>query len=562
MSRFARVGHIVLFTLLTVSAYGLSDRAVLDAMSTELNRSLETLSKQEHPLYYLSYEITETHERSMSAERGSIQAINANTASLLDMDLRIGNAKFDNTHVLASDSVGPSVRSMSFAIPTGDAKALQQELWYATDRLYKTEAQKYENLQNALLLESTQNDTESDFSSNSPQASIERDLKLKWNENKWRGILTDVSAIFKDQPARIYAGTATLAGRVVNTFYVNSEGSSIKQSHSLYTLSMRISGQNGDGERMNRSIQFSAHTLANLPTKKQLTESAAQLKEELLALLTAPLVDPYTGPAILSGRASGVFFHEILGHRLEGHRLKLKRDAQTFKEKINQQILPTTFNVYFDPTLTELEGIDLIGTYRYDNEGVKARRVSIIENGVLKRFLMSRSPLAEFPNSNGHGRKQTGFKSVSRQSNMIIDVRDRVSMDRLKEMLLEEVRVQGKDFGLLFDDIQGGYTFTGRSRPNAFNVTPTIVYKIHPDGSEELVRGVDLIGTPLTAFSRIVAASQEIDVFNGWCGAESGNVPVAAVSPAILVRQVEVQKKAVNEGRLPLLAPPQHTLSF
>ena len=121
---------------------------------------------------------------------------------------------------------------------------------------------------------------------------------------------------------------------------------------------------------------------------------------------------------------------------------------------------------------------------------------------------------------------------------------------------------QGKDFGLLFEDIDGGFTFTGRSMPNAFNVNPTVVYKIHLDGREELVRGADLIGTPLTAFSRIVAASEENGVFNGWCGAESGSVPVSAVAPAILVMQVEVQKKPSSEGRLPILPAPLSATSF
>ena len=368
--------------------------------------------------------------------------------------------------------------------------------------------------------------------------------------------------MFKGDPAKIYYGNANLGATLTNTYFVNSEGSAIKQSQVLYNLSLTVAGQNDKGELIQRSAWFAARSAAGLPSQKELIASATEIKTQLLALLDAPMADPFTGPAILSGKANGVFFHEILGHRLEGHRLRQKSDAQTFKEKINQQILPTSFSVHFDPTIHSFGNVELVGGYQFDNEGVKGQRVTVIENGILKRFLMSRTPLAEFPHSNGHGRKQVGFKAISRQSNLIVEVSETVPLARLKEMLLEEVEKQNKEYGLLVDDIQGGFTFTGRSMPNAFNVTPTIVYKIYPDGTEELVRGVDLIGTPLDAFSRIVAASNETDVFNGFCGAESGSIPVSAVAPAILVRQVETQKKAINETRLPILPPPVSSKTY
>ena len=190
-----------------------------------------------------------------------------------------------------------------------------------------------------------------------------------------------------------------------------------------------------------------------------------------------------------------------------------------------------------------------MGAYHFDNEGVRARRVTVVENGVFKNFLMSRSPIEGFPHSNGHGRRQQGFPAVARQSNLIVEVSPPVTRAALKKMLLEQVKKENKPFGLFFDDIQGGFTITQRTIPNAFNVLPIMVYRIYPDGREELVRGVDLIGTPLIAFSRIVAADDQVDVFNGICGAESGSVPVAAASPDILVSQIEVQKKKKSQER-------------
>jgi len=278
--------------------------------------------------------------------------------------------------------------------------------------------------------------------------------------------------------------------------------------------------------------------------------------ETLLALVKAPVADPYTGPAILSGRSGAVFFHEIFGHRIEGQRQKNEDEAQTFKKKVNQSVLPEFLSVYSDPTVKTLAGTDLVGYYPYDDEGVKARRVTVVDKGILRNFLMSRTPIEGFDRSNGHGRRQQGFHVVARQSNLIVESTKQVSHTELKRLLIEQVKAADKPYGLFFDDIEGGFTFTQRMLPNAFNVLPTIVYRIYPDGKEELVRGVDLIGTPLIAFSKIVAADDQTAVFNGVCGAESGWVPVSATSPGLLISQIEVQRKEKSQERLPFLPSP------
>jgi predicted Zn-dependent protease len=293
-----------------------------------------------------------------------------------------------------------------------------------------------------------------------------------------------------------------------------------------------------------------------MPDDAKVLAVVEQMIRDLEALRNAPVVDPFAGPAILSGRASGVFFHEVFGHRIEGHRQKVADEGQTFRKKINENVLPEDFSVYFDPTQTRLGSTDLVGTFEYDDQGVKARRVVAVDRGVFKSFLMSRSPIEGFLRSNGHGRGQPGFAPVARQSILIVDVANPVSTAELKKMLVDEVKRQNKPFGLWFDDIQGGFTLTGRTIPNAFNVLPVMVYRLYPDGREELVRGVDLIGTPLAAFSKLVAGDNQLKVFNGICGAESGGVPVSAVSPSVLVSQIEVQKKEKSQERLPILEAP------
>jgi predicted Zn-dependent protease len=305
---------------------------------------------------------------------------------------------------------------------------------------------------------------------------------------------------------------------------------------------------------------FDGYSLDRLPNDEKVRQTIEIMVKDLKALRTAPVIEPYTGPAILSGRASGVFFHEIFGHRIEGHRQKNENEGQTFTKKVNQQILPDFISVIDDPTADRIGDIDLNGHYAFDDDGVPAQKVSVVDKGILKNFLMSRSPVSGFENSNGHGRKAPGYRTVGRQGNLIVQATNTISDARMRAQLIEEAKKQGKTFGLLFKDISGGFTVTTRSNPQAFEVTPIMVYRIYVDGRpDELVRGVDLIGTPLTSFSKIVAAGDTPEVFNGFCGAESGYVPVAAVSPAILTTQIEVQKRAKASDRPPILPPPAGT---
>jgi predicted Zn-dependent protease len=302
---------------------------------------------------------------------------------------------------------------------------------------------------------------------------------------------------------------------------------------------------------------FTAWSAKKLPKEDVLKTAVDKVAKDVLALRGAPIVEPFVGPAILSGRAAGVFFHEIFGHRVEGHRLKDESDGQTFAKMVGTRVLPEFLSVTFDPTRKQAAGEDLNGWYQFDDEGVKARRTSVVESGILKTFLMSRTPIPNIPSSNGHGRRQAGAEVVSRQSNLMVESSRTVPEAKLKELLIEQMKKQNKPYGYYFQEITGGFTNTARRGIQAFKVIPLVVYRVHPDGREELVRGADIVGTPLASFAKIVAAGDKLEVFNGFCGAESGSVPVSAVAPSILVSELEIQKKESSRERLPLLpAPP------
>jgi predicted Zn-dependent protease len=353
-----------------------------------------------------------------------------------------------------------------------------------------------------------------------------------------------------------------VSGQTDTRYFVNTEGTAIQHGRGFARIIISASAKATDGTDLSTGETFEAVDPAGLPKDDILLAAIDRVANDLEALLRAPEAEPFVGPAIFSGRAAGVFFHEIFGHRVEGHRQKDESEGQTFTRSVGTKVLPDFLSVVFDPTQRKVDGIDLNGWYEYDDEGIKGRPVTAVENGVLKTFLMSRSPIQGIEHSNGHGRRQPGYEIVSRQSNLIVQSSKTVPEAQLRQMLIDEVKRQKKPYGLYFRDITGGFTTTARAGLQAFKVLPVIVYRVYPDGRpDELVRGTDIVGTPLASFAKILATSDKPEVFNGYCGAESGQVPVSAVSPAILVSEIEIEKTAKSNDRPPLLPIPFDTES-
>jgi TldD protein len=528
---------------------------VLSAMKEELARSFAAFQKQPVPPYFLSYEIAETQGVSVRASFGTLVSSSQWRDRELDIDVRVGDYALDNSHPVRGSFSMPD--RQGFDVPLeDDPAAIRRVLWYQTEQRYKRALEQFTKVKTNVQVKVAEEDKAGDFSKVAAESAIEPSVPIRVDRQAWEQRLRRFTRPFASY-SDIYDADASLSVVGETRWYVNSEGAAIQTSQPVYRLFISAMSKADDGMELPRYESFASLTPDGLPDDATVLKAVQQIITDLHALQKAPIVEAYTGPALLSGRASSVFFHEIFGHRVEGHRLKQVEDAQTFKKKLNEPVLPESFSVYFDPTAKRRGTTDLVGHYRFDNEGVRGERVTAVEKGVLKNFLMSRSPVDGFPTSNGHGRRAVGYAPVARQSNLLVEVEKPLTRAALKQKLLDEMKAADKPFGLLFDDIQGGFTFTGRTIPNAFNVLPVMVYKVHPDGREELVRGVDLIGTPLSTFSRIVAADDQIEVFNGVCGAESGGVPVSAAAPAVLVSQIEVQKKTVSQERPPILMAPE-----
>jgi len=521
-------------------------------MQTELSRAVAELGKAEQPPYYLSYTVYDQDFVVLAGAYGSLLSDTTAQRRFADVTMRVGSPDLDNTHG-QSRSSGVT----SGTLPLGnDQDALARILWELSDREYKRAVPSLMNVRTNTAVRAEEEDKSPDFSKEKPESHIGDASAAPFDRSSWEGEIKRLSAAFRKYP-EVYFATVVLQVQNSNSRMVSNEGTTLVSPSSSTRLVMEAQTRADDGMDLLRVETFQAPSAKGLPAEAELNAKIEKMAADLSALRKAPVAEPYDGPALLSGRASAVFFHEVLGHRLEGHRQRDEEEGQTFTKKIGQEVLPKFLTVVDDPTIHEIAGVKLAGSYDYDNEGSPAQRVEVIQDGVLKNFLMSRMPIKNFSVSNGHGRNQPGLMPTGRQGNLLVTSTQTVPDAQMRQKLIDEVKKQGKPYGLYFDDIQGGFTITTRQLPQAFQVLPVMVYKVYADGrADELVRGVDIVGTPLAALTRILTTGDQPHVFNGVCGAESGQVPVAAVAPSMLFSEMEVQKRGHQHERPPLLPPP------
>ena len=528
---------------------------VLDALDAELERATEALASQDLPPYYIALQVIETHNLSMIGEEGGLQGYGPDRTRWVHADVRVGSPELDSTHPLRDmgwDDAPPAGTALGMGT---DPEVLRTAIWREIDARYRVAADRYQRVlsdQQLLVTEASGADLApaDPVEDLGPPATL-YDLPLQ----AWEDALRRASAVFASSDVA-HDPAVSIAATAETRWFISTDGHRLRHGSTLMRATVSADALAEDGQYLQLHRGFDAFSADGLPDAAALEEAARQLHTGLVALRLAEQQGPYRGPAILSGRAAAVFFHEIFGHRVEGSRLREIEDAQTFRHRVGEAILPAFLSVVDDPTQARAASVDLRGTYRYDDEGVPGEPVVLVRDGVLEGFLESRSPVQAL-RSNGHGRRQAANDVISRQGNLMVQASQTASDDDLRARLISEAERQGLPYGLYIDDIDGGFTFTDRSIPNAFQIDVIQARRVYVDGRpDELVRGTDLIGTPLQTFGRILLAGSTPEVFNGTCGAESGWVPVAAVSPALLVGQVETQRKLVGQDKQPLLPAP------
>jgi len=539
---------------------------LLDTMTAELNRAMSDLGKQpdksgnvkEIAPYFLSYSVADATGIAIRAQYGALVDSSDSRQRVVDVQVRVGDPKLDNTH---GQHRASAINSLQLPL-TDDREALSRSLWLATNSGYGTALDNYLRVKTEAEVRAKEEDNSGDFTKEAPQVHVGRPAPAPVvNKAVWEDRVRSLSKIFREYPD-VYQNMVMLTAQSETDYYSSSEGSRLANPHREARLVVFAVTRADDGMDLFRAQTFEAETVDGLPKQAELEAAMRDLGKSLEELRKAPVTEPFNGPVILSGRAAAVFFHEVLGHRLEGQRQRGDEEGQTFTKEVNKPVLPSFLSVSDDPTRAKFGDTWLSGTYAYDDEGEKAQRVDLIQDGVLKTFLMSRLPIASFSNSNGHGRAQTGRVPNGRQGNLIVSSTKAVPESELRKMLIEEAKKQGKAYGLYFEDISSGEALTTRNSPQAFQEVPLVVYRVYVDGRpDELVRGVSMVGTPLAAVKRIVATGDKSEVFNGICGAESGSIPVSAVAPAMLLTEMETQRQPQGTERVPILPNPSATPS-
>lgn len=551
------------FLFLGFGGMASAQEQLVDVLRDELNREYNELKQQELPPYHMNFRVIDKQVSYVEASFGAANNDFYYHQRRLVPQIRLGSWELDNFKEEQMGAMSTKNGLSTAFLPLdneGGEAAIRQAIWNETNNRYRFARDMYRQTVARQHVNAEQEDKAPCFSAAPVEKYYEQPLpesKQKLDMEFWKKRMQKVSAVFAEYP-EIIDCKAMVNYVVERRYFLNTEGTEVVQNLT-YTRAM-LNGQvkADDGMELPLSVTYFAFDPNDLPSEEKMIADARAIAKTLQALRTAPVADPFTGPALLSGAASGVFFHEIFGHRTEGQRMKSDNDGQTFKKMVGQYVLPADLQVFDDPTMQSYAGTDLNGFYKFDDQGVKAQRVNIVSDGILKDFLMTRTPIDGHPVSNGHARAEAGYDPVSRQSNLIIETKNHKTPEELRALLLEEVKKQGKEYGYFFKEVSGGLTYTAKGGNNSFFVNPLEVYRIYLDGRpDELVRGVDLIGTPLSMFSNIVYAGGESQVFTGMCGAESGQIPVTAISPTILVNKVETQRKAKSQNMLPILPKPE-----
>lgn len=527
----------------------------VETLGSEVQRTMSELADEAIPPYYVSYQVTEVKSRSVTASFGAVESAESSDRRILDLDVRVGSYQLDNTHKLRGQFWRSYRQTQPTAYPFDDRAAAEKTLWKATDAEYRGAVERYKKVRANQAIKAPESDRSADFLKGEAVEHVEPKRSLQADLTAWKKRARQLSDVFSEFEA-LENGTVRFREVVRTRYQATAEGARVRKVRHTAHVSWFGKTTADDGMHLRLYDAADAFSVEALPGDDQLESRIRGMGEKLEKLRKAPKAEPFVGPAILEGEAAGVFFHEALGHRVEGHRQVDESEGQTFREKVGEQVLPRFLDVYDDPRLSRAGGVALMGHYRIDDQAMPAGRADIVERGTFEGFLMSRTPFGDFQSSNGHGRREAGKRVVARQGNLVIHPRRTVPESDLKEKLIEEIKRQDKPYGLRFVRVQGGFTLTGRYFPQSFRVLPLLVYRVYPDGSEELIRGVTLEGTPLTVLSNIAAAGDDVDVFNGMCGAESGRVPVSSVSPSLLVERVETARGRKATDRPPILSPP------
>lgn len=507
---------------------------VLGALDGELGRAWKELGKQKTRPYFLSYAAYDEDEVAMTGENGVLAASTAQRARRLLIDVRIGDPAFDSTHPAKTERWEYRRQDSVEAPIDDDPVALRAVAWEATQDSYRRAAQRYRRLLD-MRAKGDLTPAVPDFSPAPVVVHLEPPVALEADVAGWESRVRALSARFRE--AKV-SGHVSFGAEAINRWLVNSEGTRVQTGATRFRVFIHTG---------KTSVPFTAATAAGLPSLAQLQAAVDQAIADDRALSEAPRAEAWSGPALFEGPAAAVFVHELLGHRLEAQRLRDDRPSQVLAGLMGQPIMPAFLSVYDDPTAGSL-GTRWLPGYRIDDEGVAARRVDLVKDGLLAGVLLSRMPAPGFSGSNGHAVRDTGRHPpplAARQTNLVVQPARAVTFADLRERLRAEARRQGKDHGLLVRELRGHFRGpmedSFRKEPARFGVRPLRLYRVFADGRpDELVRDASIKDPSAADLKWILAAANDYQAINFRCLGDSGSVATAAISPSLLFQRIDI----------------------
>jgi len=525
---------------------------IFKAMGDEMQRSMNRLQIDKFPRpYFINYQIRHHHRVQVMASLGALLDSIANEKRTLFVNVRVGEPVFD------SSTPESHKRGVEQFIPLDNKLlSLKHAIWRETDLRYKQAVMNLLKKQGRVF-SGVEKHEWSDFAKgNSPVVQINKVPSIAIDIQKWKNLARKVSASFQEVPELGKSRVKIIFDQTIR-YYLDTDGNKIQDVTQLYRVVMDAWMKNPSGVQLHDQEFIYFTEPKEFPSDQELMRKAKNLMKSMIALKTAPKAEPHVGPVIFSPEATAILFHEALGHRLEGDRLRKTSDGKTFLKKLGTPILPDFLSIVDDPTLQKFNNQNLIGYYQFDDEGQKGEKTILVEQGILKNFLLSRAPVLKFKKSNGHARSDGIRAPMSRMSTFIVRSDNTLSKDQLKQRLIDEIKRQNKPYGFIVNKMISGETFTEGRDIQVFKGRPLYVSKVFPeDGREEIVRGVEFLGTPLSMVNKIIVTGEDVEVVSGFCGAESGDIPVTTIAPSVLLSEVELQTSHDISLRLPILPPP------
>ena len=509
---------------------------ILQAMREELDRSKSRLHMDNVPApYYIEYRLTDVEQYQAEAAFGVLREEQRAHQRFVRVVVRVGDYKQDSYY-------GPAGTGVTTLAPIDDDPvALRWQLWIATDNAYKNASEALA-MKKAALRQYTSDQPFDDFAHASPTESVEPVVKLDFDPKPWREALEKATALFRSDP-KLQSLSAAARFRTSNQYFVNTEGTVTRHGYAVYFVNEEGSTQAADGMRLQRNPFFAAATVKELPTPDEFVASAAKMIDTLKALRDAPMVDEdYRGPVLFSADAASDVFNGMVGSNILGKRPKPGESARTvgdYASNYKSRVLPAFVSVEDDPTLRSFAGKTLIGSYDADDEGVKAEKVEIVQDGQLVNYLIGREPIRDFPESNGHGRAAIGQSAAPSLGTLIVRSKQTLTPAQLKAKLVDLCKQDNRPFGYYVDTLGGAFE-------------PRLLYRVYQDGHQELVRGAVFDELDTRALRNdLVAIGDDLLVGN-----REGAVPTTVIAPSVLFDDIEVKRTDAKNAKLPEYPAP------